>query len=93
MNLNHIRALAGLQSKPLAIAVPAAIIEEVKLPEATIIRESLKEDVESITGECMAALLKLKIADSGAVRKAVRASVRDAFEAGRELGYDEGSKQ
>jgi hypothetical protein len=43
MDLNQIRALAGLPSKPLALAAP--VIVEEKLPEAKVIREDEKTDM------------------------------------------------
>ena len=101
MNLNHIRSLAGLPSKPLAIAAP--IVEEAKLPEAVIIRkEKLSEEqlnegkktcCDRIFGEVMSSLGKSAPMMSAIAKKAIKDAIGDAYEDGHEAGYKEASKQ
>ena len=106
MNLNHIRSLAGLPSKPLAIAAP--LIEEAKLPEAVVIRkeEKLSEEqlnegknegkkicCDRIFGEVMSSLGKSAPMMSAIAKKSIKDAISDAYEDGHEAGYKEGSEQ
>ncbi len=107
MDLNHVRALAGLPAKPLAIAAPIA--EEAKLPEATVIREEETKPVEKLSeeqlnegkksscdrifGEVMSTLGKSASQMSATAKKAIKDAISDAYEDGHEAGYEEGSQQ
>lgn len=102
MDLNHVRALAGLPAKPLSIAAP--IVEEAKLPEAIVIREveklseeqlneGKKSSCDRIFGEVMSSLGKSAPMMSAIAKKAIKDAIGDAYEDGHEAGYEEGSKQ
>ena len=102
MDLNHIRALAGLPSKQLAIAAP--IVEEAKLPEAVVIREEKKLSEEQLNegkktccdriyGEVMSTLGKSAPMMSAVAKKAIKDAISDSYEDGHEAGFEEGSKQ
>ena len=105
MNLNHIRALAGLPSKLLDVIAP--IIEE-KLPEAVVIRKEEKLSKEQLNegknegkkiccnrifGEVMSALGKSAPMMSAIAKKAIKDAIDDAYEDGHDAGYKEGSEQ
>ena len=96
MDLNQIRALAGLPAKPLAIAAP--VIVEEKLPEAKVIRdeqlnEGKKTDCDRIYGEVMSTLGKAAPMLSAVAKKAIKDAINDAYEDGHEAGFEEGSQQ
>lgn len=101
MDLNQVRALAGLPSKPLAIAAPVVAIVEDKLPEAKVIRdeqpealfEGKKAVVNRIYGEAMSTLGKAAPGLSASAKKAIQDAISDAYEDGHDAGYKEGSEQ
>lgn len=106
MDLNQVRALAGLPPKALAIAAP--VVEEAKLPEAKVIREEekpveklseeqlnegKKSSCDRIFGEVMSSLGKSAPMMSATAKKAIKDAISDAYEDGHEAGYEEGAKQ